>query len=73
MITKKSNIDKIEDGVAHISAKADARIESGCDPIQADWNEALIMYPKKRQSSPMGRIAFEVYVHRKQPLTGHVE
>jgi len=28
---------------------------------------------KKRQSSQMGRIALEVYIRRKQPLTGHVE
>ena len=44
MVTKKSKIDKIEDGVARIFAKADARIESGCDPIQADWQATLELY-----------------------------
>ncbi len=28
---------------------------------------------ENRQFSPIGRIALEVYVRRKQPLTGHVE
>lgn len=34
----------IEDGVADIFAKADTRIESGCDPIMADWQATLELY-----------------------------
>jgi len=34
----------IEDGVADIYAKADARIESGCNPIEADWQAILELY-----------------------------
>ncbi len=48
MATKNAKIDKIEHGVEHIFAKSDARVESGCDPVQADW-QALI-----------GRIAVEI-------------
>ncbi|KKL91669.1 hypothetical protein LCGC14_1892370 [marine sediment metagenome] len=41
MATKNAKIDKIEHGVEHIFAKSDARVESGCDPVQADWQATL--------------------------------
>lgn len=34
----------IEDAVADVFAKADARIESGCVPIMADWQATLELY-----------------------------
>ena len=39
-----SNEKTIEDGVADIFAKADSRIESGCDPTMADWQATLELY-----------------------------
>ena len=59
MVTKKSKIDKIEDGVARIFAKADARIESGCDPIQADWQATLELYTFMMQK----HLAVEIDLH----------
>ncbi len=44
MATKNAEIDKIEHGVEHIFAKSDARAESGCDPVQADWQATLELY-----------------------------
>ena len=41
MVGRKWEIDKIENGVAPISAKTDTRTESGCDPVQADWQATL--------------------------------
>ena len=41
MATKNTKIDKIEHEVEHIFAKSDARVESGCDPVQADWQATL--------------------------------
>ncbi len=37
MAIRKTKIDKTEDGVEHIFVKSDARVESGCDSVQADW------------------------------------
>ena len=44
MATKKTKIDKIENGAAHIFTKSDARVESGCDPVEADWQATLELY-----------------------------
>ncbi len=41
MVARKSEINKIENEVEHIFAKSDARVESGCDPVQADWQATL--------------------------------
>jgi len=44
MAVRKRKIDKRGSGVEHIFAKADARKESGCDPIMADWQATLELY-----------------------------
>jgi hypothetical protein len=44
MATKNMKIDKIEHGVAQIFAKSDARVESGCDPVEADWQATLELH-----------------------------
>jgi hypothetical protein len=41
MATKNAKINEIEHGVEHIFAKSDARVESGCDSVQADWQATL--------------------------------
>jgi hypothetical protein len=44
MVTKKMKTDKIEREVAQIFAKSDARVESGCDPVEADWQATLELH-----------------------------